>query len=182
MLAWKYSEPTDYLDEISAMIGPPTDISQVPGGMAFWNAETLAQRGSCFVRHELHDELIGHDKPAKHVDYFYSWIPYRIPNKKIWDVLRLSGSISYDPLKGWIRARCANIEANIATLWMAIQLAQGKKTISQVQKQGLYGKTIRSTQDPEQVQAMLDEICRAVQSQRGLSSLSCWDLAFPGQC
>ncbi len=182
MLAWTHQEPGDYLGEISSIIGPPTDVSNVPGGLAYWNDATLASRGSCFVRHELQDELIPHDKPAKHVDYFYSFIDYQVPDKKIWDVLRLSGSVSYDPLKGWLRARCANIEANIATLWMAIQIAQGKTTIKKVQRQGLYAQAIRSTKDSGQVQAMLKDICQAIANQQGMKALSCWNLAFPGEC
>jgi hydroxylamine reductase (hybrid-cluster protein) len=59
------------------------------------------------------------------------------------DVLKISGSITYDGLKKLVTARCASIEANIATLYLCLLVGAGKMTIKEVKNGDLYAKHIR---------------------------------------
>ena len=50
------------------------------------------------------------------------YIKIYIPSNKLKDILTISGSIGYDPLKHELYARCASIEANFATLRTVIDV------------------------------------------------------------
>ena len=74
----------------------------------------------------IRDEDIHHCKPFKYTDFLYSKIRFdihQISEEHFVKALKVSGSISYDPLKKEIRARCDSEAANIATLYLAIAVA-----------------------------------------------------------
>lgn len=178
-LRWRNSEPAEYLKEMINKFGPPSFVDSAPGGVAIWNEDKL--KGTCFVRHELRDEKIAHRCPAPHLDYFYSYIKYRIPPNRVLDVLSLSGSVSYDPLKKELRSRCATLPANIATSLLATEIAMGNLTINYVQFNGLYKKYIQSTKDPKRVEEMYKQLCHNVSNQAlDPSGPDYFELAFPG--
>ena len=83
---------------------------------------------------ELRDESVPHCVPLPHRDFLYTFIKYEVSPDRFKDVLSLSGSVSYDPLKKLIRARCGSQEANIATLYLATEIASGKQTIEDIQR------------------------------------------------
>ena len=58
-------------------------------------------------------------------------------------MLSISGIINYDGLTKLLTARCASLEANIATLYLGMCVANNRMTIKHVKKSGLYGKYIR---------------------------------------
>tara|TARA_B100000941_G_C28456194_1_gene528067 strand:- start:173 stop:1102 length:930 start_codon:yes stop_codon:yes gene_type:complete len=118
------------------MFGEPTSISNTKHGFAFWKTRGL------FDEHILRDEDVKHCVPRNHHDYFYSSIKFFIPEDKVFDVLKISGSINYDGLKNLITARCGGIGANYATLYLGMMVAMGKMTIKEVQSDDLYPKHI----------------------------------------
>lgn len=135
---WIHFRPRDKYASFVKELGKPNWIVNQPHGMAYWKPT----RG-LWDEHILRDEDVPHCVPAKHNDYFYSSIKFYVPPSKRIDVLRISGSIAYDGLKNMLTARCASLQANIATLYLGMSVAMGKMPISVVKKDGLYGAHIR---------------------------------------
>ncbi len=135
---WKNKKPKSFYDKAVNLLGEPIFVANVPHGMAYWKP-----RSGLFSEHMLKDEEIEHCVPAKHIDYFYSSVKCYVSPELRKQVLSISGSLNYDGLKKMITARCASMEANIATLFLAMSVANGDMSISHVKKSGLYGKYIR---------------------------------------
>ena len=133
---WYHKRPKSYYPKCVEMFGEPTSISNTKHGFAFWKTRGL------FDEHILRDEDVKHCVPRNHHDYFYSSIKFFIPEDKVFDVLKISGSINYDGLKNLITARCGGIGANYATLYLGMMVAMGKMTIKEVQSGDLYPKHI----------------------------------------
>jgi hypothetical protein len=141
---WLHEKPRIFFAKALELFGEPTFVANVPNGMAYWNIKG----NSLFSEHFLKDEMIEHCVPAKHHDFLYSSIKCYIPEDLRKAVLSISGSIHYDGLKKLITARCASIEANIATLYLGMSVANGNMKIAHVKKAGLYGKYIRGEMEP----------------------------------
>ena len=142
---WIHHRPKNKYAKFVRLLGKPAWCVNEPHGMAMWRP-----RGgltSLFDEHILRDEDVPHCVPAKHHDYFYSSVRLYVPPSKRRDVLRISGSIAYDGLKKMLTARCASIEANIATLYLGMCVATGKMDISYVKRAGLYGAYIRGEKE-----------------------------------
>lgn len=133
---WYHKRPKSYYPKCVEMFGEPTSISNTKHGFAFWKTRGL------FDEHILRDEDVKHCVPRNHHDYFYSSIKFFIPEDKVFDVLKISGSINYDGLKNLITARCGGIGANYATLYLGMMVAMGNMTIKEVQSGDLYPKHI----------------------------------------
>jgi len=142
---WIHNRPKKFYTKAIELFGNPTFCSNVKNGMAYWKTRGL------FKEHLLRDEDIKHCVPANHYDYFYSTIEFYVPPEKRLDVLSISGSINYDGLKKTLTARCASIEANIATLYLGMSVGYGSMKIKDVKKQGLYSKYIRGEVKPYSV-------------------------------
>ena len=112
--------------------------------MAYWKKSG----NSLFDEHYIKDQEISHCVPAKHHDFFYSSIKCYVPPHLRLDVLSISGSINYDGLTKLLTARCASLEANIATLYLGMCVANNVMHIKEVKKSGLYGKYIRGEMEP----------------------------------
>lgn len=137
MLDWKHSRPKNYYEECIKMFGKPTALSTDKYGFAFWKTKGL------FEEHLLRDEDVKHCVPAPHHDFFYSSVKFFVPSEKVWDVLQISGSLSYDGLKKTLTARCGGIGANYATIFLAMLVASNQMSIQDVKKQKIYSKLIR---------------------------------------
>jgi hypothetical protein len=118
------------------MFGKPTAESRARGGFALWKTRGL------FAEHMLRDEDVKHCVPRPHHDFFYSSVKFYIPDDKLCDVLKVSGSLNYDGLKKLLTARCGAIGANYATLYLGMAVASGKLTIAEVKKDELYPRMI----------------------------------------
>lgn len=136
---WKNNRPKIFYPKAVKLFGTPTFIANVPNGMAYWKKTG----NSLFDEHYIKDQEIPHCVPAKHIDYFYSSIKCYVPADLRLDVLSISGSINYDGLTKLLTARCASLEANIATLYLGMCVANNRMSIKEVKKSGLYGKYIR---------------------------------------
>lgn len=142
---WYYNGPKKYYEKCVKMYGKPTALANKRHGFAFWKTRGL------FDEHLLRDEYVSHCVPRNHHDYFYSSVKFFIPKERVFDVLKISGSINYDGLKKLLTARCASIEANIATLYLGMMVGAGKMTIAQVKKGDLYAKHIRGEAETHDV-------------------------------
>jgi hypothetical protein len=136
---WKNNRPKKFFPKAVKLFGPADFVANVPNGMAYWKCRT----NSLFSEHYIKDQEISHCVPAKHYDYFYSSIKCYVPPELRLAVLSISGSINYDGLTKLLTARCASLEANIATLYLGMCVANRIMDIKDVKKQGLYGKYIR---------------------------------------
>lgn len=140
-----YSPASRYPDVV-AEFGEPDTIDRNPGGGALWFKKSMTSRGKPWEMVMMLDEAVPHDKPAPHADFLYSWLRINIPNDEtLQEILKLSKSISYDPLKKLLQVRCHFMGANLATALLSIRMAQKKLTLKQIQDQDLYAKYIFRT-------------------------------------
>ncbi len=137
------TNPAERLSDVITELGPPDLMDPTKGGVAIWKESTLKTRGKCWKRVEIHDEQIPHMQPAPHTDFLYTWYKIAIPPHRINDVRALSKSVTYDPLKKEIRARCHFMGANKATLLLAMYIVTGKMTLAEAKTH--YGPYIMAT-------------------------------------
>lgn len=155
--------PAERYPDLIKKFGEPDLIDKNPGGVAIWKRSTLRERGHCWERVEIHDEQIPHTKPAPHTDFLYTWYRLDVPDDKVTDVLSLSESVTYDPLKRVVRARCHFTGANNATLVLAKKIATGEITLQQAKTS--YGPYIMATAptsatyDPKAEESYVKELC-----------------------
>jgi len=130
------------------------------------------------VEHILRDEQILHNCPGKHYDYFYSYVKVRVTPDQIPMLFAISGSVTYDPLKNLLSARCASLEANIATLHLCTNLLLGKEDLQRVHNTDAYGARIRSTSNLETAKKLYGELCQNVQALSTDLNQGYWSGAF----
>lgn len=129
---WEHQEddgPVKYYSTIVAKYGEPDVLANVPGGICIWYV-----KGKNSDPHEeiiLRDEYVEHSKPKDHHDFLYSYVKIFIPKEKLWEVLSLSGSINYDPLKHLLFARCGSFNANFATIRTVFEEIEQEQEIEQ---------------------------------------------------
>ena len=138
--------PAERYPDVVAEFGQPDAIDKSVGGGAVWFEPTLKALNKPWTMVMMIDEAIPHKKPAPHADFLYSWFRINIPDQKtMYDILKLSESVSYDQLKKVLQVRCHFMGANKATAVLAIRMAQGKQTLEQIQKNNLYAKFVFRT-------------------------------------
>ncbi len=166
---WGTNTPKAEFVKQVQQFGHPSILDPRPGGFAVWDNMTLKRLGApanCLYRVEIKDEQVPHGKPGPHADFLYYWVFMDIPDELISDVLSISDSISYDPLKKLLQVRCHFSGANWSTLYSALQIIKKKYTIQQLKKVKLYGKTVFSTvpkkkeYDPEAIPRMQKALCQ----------------------
>ena len=135
---WRHERPKRFYPKAIRLLGKPTFTANKPHGMAYWK-----KTHGLFDEHTLRDQEVPHCAPAHHHDFFYSSIRCFVPPDKRLAVLSISGSINYDGLTNLLTARCASIEANIATLYLGMCVANGVMSIEEVKRKGLYARHIR---------------------------------------
>lgn len=130
--------PADRLSDLIKEFGQPRIYDSNKGGGAIWTKEQLTN--TPYERIEIKDEQIPHDIPKPHTDFLYSWYRIDIPEHLIGGLHKISSSISYDPLKKLMRARCHDMRPNVVTHWIVKNYAKGKLTIDEAV--GMYGPMI----------------------------------------
>lgn len=138
---WTHEKPRQYFPVAKKLLGKPTFIANVRSGMVYWKKKG----NSLFAEHRLVDQAVYHCVPGPHYDFFYSSVKFFVPPKKRLDVLRISGSLTYDGLTKLLTARCASLAANIATLYLAMSVGSSEMKITEVKKKGLYSRYIQGT-------------------------------------
>ena len=100
-------------------IGEADVVANQPGGIAIWYIDN---KDGIHHSIELRDEYVPHCVPAQHYDFLISYIRVYVPPEKLNDVITVSGSVGYDGLKHLLSARCASLEANMATLTTCLKV------------------------------------------------------------
>jgi len=134
--------PVVVYHDIVKKYGEPTYCENIPKGVCKW---IKGQTNNDISPHEiimLKDEFVHHTKPAEHYDFLYSVVKVYIPPESLVDVIKISGSINYDPLKKYLRARCASFAANFATLRTVFDVIDKKSSD--------YGTNINKKDDEKQ--------------------------------
>lgn len=152
-----------YLETVD-IYGTPTTLCSNKGGIAIWNKKDLANKElfgleNCFNEIIIRDESIKHLCPKEHYDFIYTSIIVPVEPHQVSILSSLSGSVSYDPLKNTVSARCGSIEANIATLKLCTDLLLGNDEITKVHNNGTYGKLITSTSDAGIAKKIYSQLC-----------------------
>ena len=178
---WEFKDAVAQCKLLTDKYGEPSNIDKSKGGMAIWHRDKLKK--TCFNKIVILDESVAHCVPKPHRDFLYTYVKYEIPEDKVLDVTSLSGSVAYDPLKKTLRARCGSEEANIATLYLAVSIGNSKITLSEVQENELYKKTIESTVSAQNVELYYNKLCKLLKNQPGNPDWTgYYTLAFPDGC
>ncbi len=130
----------------------PTTIKREPGnGVVVWfNVDPFLNdvyptdyllKTDVYSKLMIKDEEVPHLVPEAHVDYFYAFMYMDIPVHTVDKVLKLTESLSYDTMKKEIFSRCHYMAANVATLFLAKQIAQGQKSLGHARQE--YGVLIK---------------------------------------
>tara|TARA_B100000963_G_scaffold361894_1_gene400620 strand:- start:5173 stop:5997 length:825 start_codon:yes stop_codon:yes gene_type:complete len=180
-IQWKHLDAVEQYNILSKKYGTPSNQDLSKGGIAIWRRDKL--KDTCFELIELLDESVPHCVPKPHRDFLYTSVKYEIPDEKVPEVTSLSGSVAYDPLKKLLRARCGSEAANIATLYLAVSIGNSRISLDKVQKDKLYGKTITSTANPQNVEIYYNKLCKYLKDQPGNPNWTgFYPLAFPEGC
>lgn len=122
---------------------------------------------TCLQRIEIRDEAIPHCDPENHIDFVYVYVNYEVAPSKFVDVTGLSGTIGYDAHKKQLWARCATVDAAIATLSLATQIGEGHVALSFAQSNDLLNHYLTSAGDEYAMLQMNDLLCYNIRHQRG---------------
>lgn len=135
-LKWKNKSPQKRANQVYKMLGSPNMIWKDAGGSIVWkradpyfSTANVAEDESdqVYLKIEIKDEMIPHLVPGPHNDWMYATIWLNIPSDRLASVLALSESVFYDRLTKELTVRCHFMAANIATLYLAKQIALGEK-------------------------------------------------------
>jgi len=186
-LKWENGDAISQYDLLVGKYGVPDILSTVKGGMAVWTKSGMREQSrdlfQPFERLELLDESVPHCVPKPHRDFVYSYVLYEVPDDKVLDVLSLSGSVAYDPLKKLLRARCGSEGANIATLLLATRIGNGLSTLETIQRTKSYVAHITSLSNPQNKAIYLETLKANLNNQPGNKGWSgFFPLAFPEGC
>lgn len=186
---WRHQDATNTLYQLIKQFGTADVFDMNEGGIAIWLNKSLKHKSCygapcCFHEIILRDESIPHKCPKPHNDFLYTSVNIDINPNILMDVLSLSGSVSYDPLKKLLSARCGSLDANIATLKIATDIVNGKITINEVHQKKLYQKHLTSTfKDPRNTVELYHELCKNLKTQLGdPESSGYWKAAFNEKC
>jgi hypothetical protein len=175
-LDWHNKDAASYVKKMISKYGMPSAVDPTAGGIAIWKKDLLMNE--CFDRLEVRDESIPHVYPFPHNDFVYAFVNYNVSPSKFLEVTSVSGSITYDPLKKQLRARCGCIESVVATLALACQVGEGHLSLNYVQSNELFPQYILASKDSEQYIRLHDLLCYNLKNQQGNpNSDGYWPLA-----
>lgn len=171
-LQWKNPAAAAYLSTAMALYGQPDFIEYAPGGIAVWEAGTLAAQGMPFIHVELTDEAVAHCFPQKHFDFLNVSIKYQLSGADctgypiaMKKVLRLSGGLTYDAEKRWLSAKCDSHEACLAMLVLATRVNTGQITLAMIQDIESLNKMLMVLKaDPRAGAVLMNELVGAIHS------------------
>lgn len=190
-LKWKHKDAIEAYEIVVKEYGKPTAVGVDEGGFAIWDRKKL--KDTCFEEMICRDESVIHNCPSLHRDFLYTYIKVKVKPNQIDMLYSISGSITYDPLKNLLSARCGSNEANIATLKLATDLLLGNdvnykdknikyKNLKDVHGTGAYGATINATIDPDFVKILYDGLCKNVKKLSKNLNDGYWSKAFSNNC
>jgi len=156
---WENSEAKKELAFLVNLFGQPTAIGKQKGGVAIWNAATLHDTKlfglpNCLDEYEVRDEAVLQKFPEEHHANQYASIVVDVDPETFQYLANLSGSIQYDPIKHLLTARGGNIITNIGTLYLALRVIENPARLRSIQKNGMYGRLLRSMHKADGVRGM----------------------------
>jgi hypothetical protein len=187
-MEWQHATPKEYYNHLVELIGKPSIISLKKGGLALWLKGDLDKVKffgipNCFEEILLRDEAIQHRCPAKHDDFLYSYVYVDIGPDILPIIHSISGSVSYDPLKKLLAARCGSIEANIATLKLCTDILTDKLDTNEYYNIApLYGSLIKSTKDAAVAHDLYQSLYNNLQELGRPAMSDYWIGAFDADC
>ena len=114
---FKNEKPREYALYLEDFFGPPTIVGKKVVG---W--EDVPKP---YTRIEVRDEYIKHTFPAQHYDFIYSYAKIPLTPEIAGKLLKVTGSILVDLLKGEVGARCEGLTANDVTLSFVADVKAG---------------------------------------------------------
>lgn len=184
VMRWTHRGPIENYHKLRAKYGRPCHADYNKGGFAVWGNKRLSKLGSCYHEIMIRDESVPHCIPNPHTDNLYHFIRYNIPKERVFEVIKLSGSISYDPLKKLLRVRGDSEETNVAILHTAVKIATGEKSFkSDKDRIEAYSIAINDAKDNvAKYTAMYNELSSDIKKQPNVNLDGYFPLAFPSGC
>lgn len=152
---FKHKLPRERYQDIVAEFGRPSFVINSSGGAAIWKNPDF------YSKIMLKDESIQHKEPKPHCDFLYSKIRVHLDDQVLSSILALSKSIYYDRLKKELTARCHFMGANVATLLLALKLAENPDKANEIYEQ--YDSSVLASMDKEKYQEMVSELRKLVE-------------------
>lgn len=124
-------------------------------GLVMWSNE--AQPGffsEPYTRVQVVDESIKHDFPAEHHDFVYTTAQLDLTGCQACKLVKVSGSIIIDLLKGEVTARCGGLTANDVTLNFVEDVKNGRVEASKSE----YAYRIKNKIVPDSYQWYLHDL------------------------
>jgi hypothetical protein len=150
-LDWSHKPAQARANQLAKVLGEPFRYNSSPGGVAIWKyVDPFFQQANgyeepamnpamkptdVYAQLMIKDEAIPHLVPVPHNDWFYAYIYIDIPTDKVADVSALTESVGYDTMKKELYARCHFMPANLVSLYLAKQIAQGHKSLAHAQQE-----------------------------------------------
>ncbi len=170
---WLHKEAWDYYKKLVPVLGYHESIETCAGGSVTWSPTvntTLFGMRNIFASHVLRDQDIFVRCPRPHKEYFYSYINYTLNTNKINDVISISPSLNYDPVRGVIGIRGGNLGNNIALLNLAIKVEQNIFDIKLIRREGLFAEFMIKSLDPMVIIEHYRELTEIIPENRTLTN------------
>jgi hypothetical protein len=90
-------------------------------------------------RMELTADEVVHHFPTPHTDFLSQYVYYPVPPARAADLVQFDGSVLVDRTTGELGARCDHEPFNILTLNLAVEIAEGRRTVNEARD--LYAET-----------------------------------------
>ncbi len=117
--------PKNLARQMLEKYGPPNEATPTK---LFW------YRNGPWKRTELTSEVVTHNWPAPHSDFFTQVIDYRVPPEMVHLIAMFDGSILVDRTRGEVAARCDSEAANVLGLNMVHEIVGGKRTVEEARQ------------------------------------------------
>jgi hypothetical protein len=149
-LRWNHKAPIVRANQLAEKLGTPDRYSQEAGGVAIWyyvdpyfrskNLYSLEdgeriKPSNVYSKLMIKDEEIPHIVPAPHNDFYYAYVYMDIPEDRVQKVRELTESVGYDTMKREVYARCHFAPANLTSLYLIKQIANGHKNLLHAQQE-----------------------------------------------
>lgn len=149
-LEWNHNSAVMRANLLAKTLGMPYRYDKKAGGVCIWiNVSPYFEETDIYDVLEsqerkpkdvysklmVKDESVPHIVPAPHNDYFYAFMYMDIPSDKVNDVRALTESAGYDTMTKEAYARCHFMPANLTSLFLIKQIAQGHKSLEKARQE-----------------------------------------------
>lgn len=182
---WINNDAASKFGDLYRMFGKPTSLANAPHGAAVWlnvTGKRLFGGPTCFKDVMLIDESIQHNCPTPHKDFLYMTTLLNLTPEERDHVTRISGSVWYDGLKKELTVRCGSVAANVATMYIVMQILSGQVSLETVQNQNLYAQALTDAMDPAKAAQMHTDICTAIAARGPVTLTGFYPGAFTADC